>query len=220
MTGYLATVASRTLGVAPLLRPVARSRFEPAATTFAGEIDEVVATPAPMSRPTAAPRQKTTPRAAAVDSDSDPDAALVARAVEVHLAAELRPARPTFAPAEAAPAANEEPEATTDPFPRPMVRPATVLHDEEPIEPGAEPLARRDEPVKARTGKGGRLAIDATVASSREVASRNRGESGSEAPTVVVRIGRIDVRAVSTPAAAPAAAPAPRQPPGDRKSVV
>jgi len=263
--GYLAALASRTLGVAPVLQPATPSRFEPEGPQ--AELPETADLRAAVPGPAASARQgpargyETTAVGAFPDTDCPLPGFFASDAAE-----ERRPAR-VAQDGWAAPGVDELAGESTEPagpgyrgiplragvvagaFPdadRPLLgffapdaaeerRPVRVAQDDwaapgvelagepaEPAEPGHRnaPLpatAATSVAVKATPAAGSRVSwqqeVVQTARSRQEAQAAGRaGEpeaARSAEPTIVVRIGRVDVRAVQA-AGPPAPAPRPR----------
>jgi hypothetical protein len=212
--GYLGALASRTLGVAPVLRPATPSRFEPDRPQQGlAEIEQVVEV-----TPSAERLLDAGPGGAVRD---EPEAERTT-APEAHRPA--RPARPSVAtgrPRREEPLVPQAFEPTTPspaehtqalPLPTREQRDTRTdgwLDDRSSVIPEeiARTLHRSEEPTwpYAAGGPGERLE-----------ASRRAGPTVGPTETapskVVVHIGRIEVQAVRAPAPAVVAAPTPRQP--------
>lgn len=192
--GYLGALAARTLGVAPLLRPVTPSRFEPDGPGGGIEFAEV-SDPAGGRHPLAEPDAAFASRAVAPEPPQR-----TARHADERLLPPVDPDRPVAGPVPIAPPAEPGeqaagPEAVP---PAPLVGadsaaagiaalaqafalPASVA---EPDGPGPDRSAERAQSAPAR-----RQSTD----QGRESPAR---DTGDQAPApVIVRIGRVDVRA-------------------------
>jgi hypothetical protein len=218
--GYLATLAARTLGAAPLLKPATPSRFEPDRLHSAAALYEVeetrLAFGAPVPPPPEATPQRTAPAgrrpAPGPEHRLDPEAPLLPTAWERTVAAELSGwalSPPGPPPPEQTPHPQAGPEATR----AARERAQTPPRDGRPDAPTEiEAMARQAAPapgparhVEPAPGKPPRAFGNSATA-------RDGKAEADEAP-IVVRIGRIDVRAVQGPAPPPTPAP-PRQPAG------
>jgi hypothetical protein len=224
--GYLTALAARTLGVAPMLRPATPSRFEPESPQ--AELREVIGVQEAEPYPPAAP----VPVAAGAD-EQPPDAVTDAgrprrglfefdvpgdrRAVEGPQDHRAIPeiserARHAAGAAERRPAARPESLADATEPRSDRAAPSLASRDGQPPGWAADLAAMAASPL---TAPGNRAAWPVDViraersrqqAQAGDVTSEPAGASGAE-PAIIVRIGRVDVRAVQ---AAPAPTPAPR----------
>jgi hypothetical protein len=196
-TGYLDALAARALGAAPLLRPVTPSRFEPEGPTGRLEVLEIVepaadvphveqATPA---RPPSRPEPPLVPVDGQLFAPVEPDLGpLVA----------VRPGPPP------APAVEREPTADSDTAP---VGIATLARAVDTERAGPTPALALRDAVMPRADA---APADPARPGARERATEPSWEPEEPAPpAVVVRIGRIEVRAEG----APRTTAVPRQPP-------
>lgn len=221
--GYLTALAARTLGVTPMLRPATPSRFEP--ENPQAELREVIGVQEAEPNPPAAPA----PVAARAD-EQPPDAAADAgrprrgffefdvpedrRAVEGPQDHRATPDMSELAghAAERRPAARPEPLAGATEPRSDRAAPSPASQDGQPPGWAADLVAMAASPLEA---PGNRAAwhVDAIRAErSRQQAQAGQGTSEPAAasgadPAIIVRIGRVDVRAVQ---AAPPPTPAPR----------
>jgi hypothetical protein len=228
VTTYLTTIASRTLGAAPLLSPLTRSRFEAPAAAFEGKIDQ--SEPGLEDTPQAA--EPAPPRDSGSGGEGHliagerrgPEPALLARP-QPSIAEELRPRqllRPT--PKVEDPFAAVGPEqaatSTVEPVqPRPSAERSTSTPDR--AAPRGPDRTRGSGWGKQRArGQGWPTRERVRVVDSSRVAPPPAQPGQRPEPlsadfeagpaTVVVRIGRIDVRAVhAPPVATPARPPSP-----------
>lgn len=197
-TGYLDALAARTLGVAPLLRPVTPSRFEPDGLVGPLEVLEVTE-PLPAAPPTA-PIQVSAPQA------TEP------AALAVHPDAPLLPAvEPDASFGDTARTSQVE-------VPHESESPLAAESDTAPV--GIAALARAVAEHDASARDGAQVATAVEASRQHSAARREQRSAVQEMvepsgttlapPPVVVHIGRIDVRAADP---APRPVVAPRQPP-------
>jgi hypothetical protein len=192
--GYLDALAARTLGVAPLLRPVTPSRFEPAGGRL--EVLEIVepAADVPIVR-----------QAASADLTSRPERLSVPADEPLLAGPEPDPPFHTTAQPEAPPESPQvelEPAADQDTTPIGIAMLARAVSAEH-----AEPMVAAHDDVAPR----------AEVPSASPVRQSTRWqtvepswEPKESMPAVVVHIGRIDVRAADP---VPRISPVPRRAP-------
>lgn len=192
--GYLDALAARTLGVAPLLRPVTPSMFESAG----GRLDalEIVepAADVPLAEQAAIPGLTTRPERLSVPAD-EPLLARVEPDLPSH--APTQPEAPPEPPrAEPEPAAN----ADTTPIGITTLARAVSAEHSDPTPAVHDGVAPRAEHPRARPVR----------QSARWQPIEPASEPEQSAPAVVVHIGRIDVRAAEP---APRTSQAPRRAP-------
>jgi hypothetical protein len=242
-SGYLAALASRTLGRAPVLRPVTPSRFEPDRPQLGFAEAEVTQDttlfPGPVgwtgtgTGPARTPREWPAERGA--DTEAAPGAPLLgpvpARGApdpgraqaEALLEHEGWPAAgsPGTGQEQAAPLTRDERRRGGVTAPSPAAedgpsRPAGTA----PNEPGERGDRSRLLPEPGGPADpGGRGLLPAGSPASRgarreaPAAGAGHPAPGAAEPTIIVRIGRLDVRALQVPVPPPAAPPR-RPPPG------
>jgi hypothetical protein len=217
--GYLTTIASRTLREGRVLAPRVPSRFEPRGGRAWAAEDGFGEAPAEPSPAVGGPEEQLRESQAALRLH-DPEPLFVPRSRR-RIAHELRP-EPGFRPA-----AVEDPHAGDDAAHAADAAPgiAGLAHPLGAGEERAQPASARSLPLVAGSSEAapsppadraalvGRSAAEPALQPrpvDAQPARPPRSEPVAE-PTVVVRIGRIDVRAVHTPAPAvtPPAAPQP-----------
>jgi hypothetical protein len=237
--GYLTALAARTLGVTSMLSPTTPSRFEPEGPQ--AELREVIgvqeaepfplASPRPASaradeRPPDAVTGADRPRRGFFDSDvpgqrhsvAGPPDHRAAPGVSEHAGHPAEAAGRRRAADGEPPADIMEPRRGSGP-PSGQATPGPVFPDDQPPGWAADLVAATASPLEA---SGNRVAwhVDAIRADrSRQQARADHGasepaEAAGTEPTVIVRIGRVDVRAVQaasppppTPRARPPAGP-------------
>jgi hypothetical protein len=203
--GYLGALAARTLGVAPLLRPATPSRFEPDRISGRLEMAEVGETVSERPAPEDPLRP---PRGAALDEpgpETGPaDAPLLPR---------LDPDRPRMDTAFAAPLEESQDPALGTPAADPGVAAlgiAALAQAFAAPDTSAEavgPLRSQGRGFARAAASAGRVADSG----SRRSSAPGNAEAPQAPVPVIVRIGRIDVRAGE---AAPRPVPVPPRPAG------
>jgi hypothetical protein len=184
-TGYLDALAARTLGAAPLLRPVTPSRFEPNGPTGHLEVLEMVepATDVPALRPEphAHPPSPPQPPQTAVEKPLLPPV-------------EPDPAMPVLAPVAATdpPVVQGGPAADVETAPLAVVALARTVNA---APAGPAPTVRAADALLVDTTPTG----PHRASPHRRAAEPLRTPDEPAPPAVVVRIGRIEVRAESAP---------------------
>jgi hypothetical protein len=244
--GYLADLAARTLGVAPVLRPAIPSRFEPEGPQAdLREITEVRETPPPpqRARETVAPAypqaqdgwapgvtepareparsaersRLTAPPPARASTEAFPAVDRPPRGFFAADIAEERALVPSARDSWATPELSEPARAPAATGVRMPADAAGLIPDAAGLDSAAEAMLSRGRrgPWPEHLVQAGRSRQQAQPPGrAGEGAQRGRGVEAAEAaeahstePAIVVRIGRVDVRAVQ---AAPPPAPAPR----------
>jgi hypothetical protein len=230
--GYLAALAARTLGVTPILRPATPSRFEPEGPQ--AEMHEVVevreAEPtlpaAPRSAPARADEQRADTATEAIRPRGFSGSGLLGEQPAVAgfrdgwaapdvsgLAgdpAETVMRRQAAAPLSSRTADLEPFDSAATPSPG-QAATGMASQDDQPLGRTAD-LAAPAAPPPAAPGSQAAWHVDViqTGRSRQRAQAGEPGETSSTEPAIIVRIGRVDVRAV--PAASPPA-PAPRSRP-------
>jgi hypothetical protein len=208
---YFSLLAARTLGIAPRLGPIVSARFEPARhrMPFDEAIEERLLPAVPLP-PAEEPRLDASPLEDAAPPQRDVIAPGVMADRPLRPRNEPLPHHPRPAPASSTPA----------PLPPRAAAASTRLTPAAPGQPSQDafiPPHRDDAPPTATLAQNDFDPFEDTIPlvplsvspppTRRQVmeAASASQDGASKPPTVIVRIGRVDVRAVSDPTPPPAA---------------